>query len=102
MKSEFFIENVKCNGCKNTIIKEARKQNLVASVQVEIESGRVILQYEGGTETLARVKSRLYRKGYPEKGRNNMVSTAKAYVSCAVGRWSKPVAFEAKLMEVEV
>ena len=100
MKSEFFVENVNCNGCKNTIIKEARKQNLVVSVQVEIEGGKVTLEYNGGMETLARVKSRLYRKGYPEKGRNNMVSTAKSYVSCAVGRWSKPATFNAKVMEV--
>ena len=33
MEAEDFIENVKCNGCKNTIIKEARKQNPSKNIQ---------------------------------------------------------------------
>jgi len=100
MEAEFFIENVKCNGCKNTIIKEAFKQKLVSDVRVDIESGRVNLEYEGGNETLFRVKSRLSRKGYPVKGRNNTVSTAKSYVSCMMGRWSKPAVFETESLEI--
>ncbi len=100
METEFFIENVKCNGCKNTIIKEARKQNLVTHIQVDLESGKVTLQFEGGNETLIRVKSRLSRKGYPEKGRNNVISTAKSYVSCAMGRLSSPVKFEVNTLKI--
>lgn len=99
MKSEFIIENVKCNGCKNTIIKEVKKQNLVSAVEVEIETGKVVLTHEGGTETLARVKSRLYRKGYPEKGKNNKISTAKSYVSCAMGKMSGPAKFEVESLK---
>jgi len=101
MKAEFFIENVKCNGCKNTIIKEARKHDLVTDTKVDIESGKVVLTYEGGDETLFRVKSRLFRKGYPEKGRNNVVSTAKSYVSCAMGRMSGPAKFEVTTMKMD-
>jgi len=68
MYSEIFVENIKCFGCKNTVIKEAKKQDLVESVDVDMSSGKVSLEYKGGEETLARVKSRLQRKGYPEKG----------------------------------
>ena len=102
MEAEFFIENVKCNGCKNTIIKEARKQDLVIDVKVDLESGTVMLSYEGGDETLYRVKSRLSRKGYPEKGRNNVVSTAKSYVSCAMGRINGPAKFEVASYHLEI
>jgi copper chaperone CopZ len=87
MKSEFFIENVKCYGCRNTAIKEAKKQDLVTDVDIDIETGKVSLHYDGSKETLARVKSRLHRKGYPEKGKNNMLSSVKSYASCAMGRW---------------
>ncbi len=100
MKSIFYIENVKCLGCKNTIIKEARKQNLVSGIEVDISDGKVKLEYEGGKETLLRVKSRLNRRGYPEIGRNNRLSTAKSYMSCAVGRWSKSAALDIKIIEV--
>lgn len=99
MRTEILIENVKCNGCKNTIIKEVRKNEKVIDVDVEIESGKVTLEYDGGQETLARVKSILHRKGYPEKGKNNLVSSAKSFMSCAIGRVSGPANFEIKSMD---
>lgn len=86
MYTEIFLENIKCSGCRNTVIKEAMKQEMVQSVDVEVETGKVSLNYKGGEETLARIKSRLYRKGYPERGSNTIKSTAKSYVSCALGR----------------
>jgi len=67
MHSEIFLENINCLGCKNTVIKEAKKQDLVETVDVEMDSGKVSIEYNGGKDTLSRVKSRLYRIGYPEK-----------------------------------
>lgn len=97
MRSEFFVENIKCFGCKNTVIKEVKKQELVESVDVDIESGKISLQYGGGDETLARVKSRLYRKGYPEKGSRNLKkSTAKSFESCAINPLEGPQKYQVK------
>lgn len=96
MYSELYIENVKCFGCRNTIIKEAKKHDLVTEVDLDIESGKLTLEYEGGDETLARVKSRLFRKGYPEKGQNNMKSTVMSYASCAMGRFDGPAKYNVK------
>lgn len=100
MYSEVYIENVKCFGCRNTVIKEAKKQDLVAEADVDIETGRLTLEYEGGEDTLARVKSRLYRKGYPEKGQNDIKSTVKSYASCAMGRFDGPAKYNVKNFDV--
>jgi copper chaperone CopZ len=100
MYSEIFVENIKCFGCRNTVIKEVKKQEMVQSVDVEVETGKVSLNYQGGEETLARIKSRLYRKGYPEKGSNNIKSTAKSYVSCALGRLGGPERYQVKQYDI--
>lgn len=100
MYSEIFVENIKCFGCRNTVIKEVKKQEQIQNVEVDIDSGKVSLEYEGGEETLARVKSRLYRKGYPEKGSNNVRSTAKSYMSCALGRLDGPEKYRVKQFDI--
>jgi len=96
MVAEFFIENVKCHGCKNTIMKELKKQEKVSKVEVEIASGKVNLEFEGGEETLGRVKSRLERKGYPEKGKNSLKNTVVSFASCAMGRMNGPTKYQVK------
>ncbi len=91
---DFYIENVKCQGCKNTIIKELKMQDGIKYADVDIETGLLKLEYEGGEETLLRVKSKLRRKGYPEKGKKTIKTTAQSYLSCAMGRMSEPAKFE--------
>jgi len=86
MRTEYFIENVKCLGCKNTIMKEAKKQKGVQHIDVDIEKGILSLEYDGSKETLARVKSRLRRKGYPPQNSNHAKSSAKPFGSCMIGR----------------
>ncbi|OYT16681.1 MAG: heavy metal transporter [Bacteroidetes bacterium 4572_77] len=98
MITTFYLDNVKCMGCKNTLIKEARKQKELQNIQVDIATGKVVVEYVGGREILGRIKSRLYRRGYPEKGRNDRITKAKSYISCAVGRISGPVKFEVPAM----
>lgn len=100
MIAEVFVENVKCHGCKNTIMKEVKKQELVSKVDIEIETGKISLEFEGGEETLARVKSRLKRKGYPEKGQNNIKSTVVSFASCAIGRMNGPTRYQVKNFDV--
>jgi copper chaperone len=100
MYQEIFLENIKCFGCRNTVIKEVKKQEEVQSVDVDIESGRMSLEYSGGEETLLRIKSRLQRKGYPVKGSNTMKSTAKSYFSCALGRLDGPERYRVKQYDI--
>lgn len=100
MVTEFFIENVKCHGCKNTIMKEIKNQDLVTEVEVDIETGRVEIDYEGGDETLVRIKSKLERKGYPEKGKNNLKRTVVSYASCAMGRMNGPAKYQVKHFDI--
>ena len=101
METKFFIENVKCNGCKKTIILEAKKQKEVEQISVDIESGKIVLEYNGGHEILSRIKSRLYRKGYPEKGQNNnIISKGKSFVSCAMGRMTSDAVIEIKHLKL--
>ena len=100
MESEFFLENVKCNGCRKTIILEAKKQKEIEQISVDIETGKVTLEYRGGHEILSRVKSRLYRKGYPVKGQNNhILSKGKSFVSCAMGRMTSDAVIEVKQIQ---
>ena len=99
MIAEVFVENIKCNGCKNTIIKEVKKQEKVRHVEVEIETGKLKIEYEGD-DTIARVKSRLKRKGYPEKGKNNLKSTVVSFASCAIGRMNGPTKYQVKNFDV--
>ena len=100
MIAEFFIENIKCNGCMNTIMKELKQQDLVKGAEVDVETGRVELHYDGGDETLGRVKSKLERKGYPEKGKNTLKSTVVSFASCAMGRMNGPVKYQVKNFDV--
>ena len=99
MVAEIFVENIKCNGCKNTIIKEVKKHELVSHVEVEIETGKLTLEFDG-EDTIARVKSRLLRKGYPEKGKNNLKSTVVSFASCAIGRMNGPTRYQVKNFDV--
>ncbi|NPD44696.1 heavy-metal-associated domain-containing protein [Lentimicrobium sp. S6] len=99
MVAEIFVENIKCNGCKNTIIKEVKKQEKVSQVEVEIETGKITLEFEG-KDTVARIKSKLKRKGYPEKGKNNIKSTVVSYASCAIGRINGPTKYQVKNFDV--
>jgi len=101
MKAEFFIENVKCNGCKKTIIKESEKQEQIDKIDVDITSGKVNVSFIGGRETLQRLKSNLHRRGYPEKGQNNnLLTKGKSYVSCAIGRMNGDAIVKVNNMEI--
>ena len=86
MKAEFYIDNLTCLGCKNTILKEAKKQDQVKNVEVDMQESKVILEYEGKEEVVHRVKSRLLRKGYPEKGRKQRSIAAKTGTQCVVNQ----------------
>ena len=64
MKTEIIIvENLKCHGCANTIRRELSWVGEVISVEVDVDSSSVKIDYAG-----------------------NMNRKIKSYVSCAIGR----------------
>ena len=90
MTFEVSVENIKCGGCANSIVKGLQKLDGVAAVTVDVEQGRVTIDAEDSLR--AAVTERLLALGYPEQGSAAGLKAAKAraksFVSCAVGRFS--------------
>jgi len=86
MKQEIIvIENLKCEGCKNTIIKAVQKLKGISSVAINLENSEVVIEKNG--EILREsIIEKLAKLGYPEEGNSNLIHKAKSYVSCAIGR----------------
>jgi copper chaperone len=82
------IENLKCGGCANTIVKGLSDIEGVSSVLVDTAMQAVCLHADKATRPT--IVARLRGMGYPEKGTVSglgaAVVGAKSFVSCAVGR----------------
>ena len=88
MKTTLNIQNLKCGGCANTIIKNISAIDAINNISVNVAESLVSFEYES-VEKLAEVKEKLKSLGYPEDGEaNSFGSKAKSYVSCAVGKMS--------------
>ena len=86
MKTIVHIQNLKCDGCVNTITKKLNALDDVSEVMVEVEDNSVTFEYSE-EHTLDVVKKALAEIGYPEDGEiNSLTSKAKSYVSCAFGK----------------
>lgn len=83
----FFVENLKCNGCANTIRKEISKFGSVQKVLVDSEHSLITIEFNDTNDELEKIKQKMVKIGYPETGtENNFLTEAKSYVSCAIGR----------------
>ena len=84
------VENVKCGGCANTIVKGLSAIQGVTSVAVDPATQLVRLDADDALRPA--IVERLPAMGYPEKGSVSglgaAVAGAKSFVSCAVGRLS--------------
>jgi copper chaperone CopZ len=80
---QVIVDNIKCEGCINTIKNNLFKLRGVTSVQVYKDSNKVCIT--GVAIDREEMISKLAALGYPEKGSNNIFRRAKSYVSCAVG-----------------
>ena len=82
------IDNLKCGGCANTIVKGLGDIDGVSSVVVDTTMQLVRLQAVDSARPA--ILARLHGMGYPEKGSVNglvaAVAGAKSFVSCANGR----------------
>ena len=84
------IENLKCGGCENTIVKGLKAITGVNTVTVDHANKSVVL--DADTSLRTQIVNKLLAMGYPEKGTvaglDKGIATAKSFVSCAIGRIS--------------
>jgi len=86
MKTTIEIENLKCHGCENTIMKSISAMDGVADVQVNHETSEVTIFYSGETDRTDEFAQKLKTLGYPRVGENSTGRVVKSYISCAIGR----------------
>jgi copper chaperone len=87
MKKIFFIQNLKCGGCSNTIKKEIEQIEGVSNVIVNTDDDSVKLNSVNDVDLL--IVERLNKLGYPViTEENTILKKAKSYVSCMIGRVS--------------
>lgn len=90
MKNEtILIENLKCSGCANTIKNAVSSISGIEHVEVDNDRFSVMVEYDEKKVTHQDIAHKLAGIGYPEKGdANSLLTKAKSYVSCAIGRIS--------------
>jgi copper chaperone len=91
MNVQIVVENLKCNGCANTIRKELGAMSGISSVEVDKEASLITVEFNDAV-ALSSIKEKLTGLGYPEinslHGISKVAANAKSFVSCAVGRLS--------------
>ena len=85
MKTEIYIENLKCGGCAATITKGISSIDAINDVLVDVEKSLVTVN--SSTDVAVKVREKLSKLGYPEVGdKNTVIHKAKSFVSCATGK----------------
>ena len=80
----FFVENIKCGGCANTIKGILGKILGIQAVEVYTKQDKVCVMGIGVNR--ANLKEKLSSLGYPEKGNRSVLKQAKSIISCGIGR----------------
>ena len=92
MKTKIEVDNLKCGGCASSIKKGLMSFSEVSEVNVDVENDTIEVTQVDGTDIL-KIKDKLHSMGYPEKGTSEgidkLVTGAKSYVSCAIGKLTK-------------
>lgn len=89
MRTTVHIQNLKCSGCANTIVNKLTALEHITDVDVDNEEETVSFDHPGHHD-FERVKHVLESIGYPILGaENKLITKAKSYISCAVGRTKK-------------
>lgn len=89
MKQTFEVLNVKCGGCANTLIKSLKEEFGDVEVNLELHPRQITLDIED--EQKEALKLKLRSLGYPLtsdelSGLQKATTTAKSFVSCAIGK----------------
>jgi copper chaperone CopZ len=86
METFIKIQNLKCGGCASTIVNNLKTIIDIQEVEVDVEMKEVKITHQS-ENTVTEAKQKLEKIGYPEEGSSNSVVTkAKSYVSCAIGK----------------
>lgn len=86
MKTTQYVQNLKCGGCANTIRKNLELLPGISNVVVNDEDSSVTFDFED-EEAYETAHHKLIVLGYPLADEaNSLMTKAKSYVSCAVGR----------------
>jgi copper chaperone CopZ len=86
MKTTIKIQNLKCSGCENTIMRNLEALKSLKNIKINQDESAITFDYDTDL-VLKKVKSRLKQIGYPEIGEDNNLGTkTKSYVSCAIGK----------------
>ena len=82
------VENIKCGGCENSIVKGINSVAKVANLVIDRE--KQLVSFTGEEAIKQTVIDKLRSMGYPEKGSVSGleagITNAKSFVSCAIGR----------------
>jgi copper chaperone CopZ len=89
MKEIFEVKNVKCGGCANSLKKALLAEFGEVEVNLEVEPRKISVEMEGKEEEF--LKEKLRSLGYPLVSDelsmfSTVSSTAKSFVSCAIGK----------------
>lgn len=86
MNTTLIVQNLKCSGCSNTIIKNLESLNSISDIIVHKDSSEVRFSHPN-EESLSLVKKKLLSLGYPTiDDSNGNLHKLKSIVSCAVGK----------------
>jgi copper chaperone len=82
------VENIKCGGCENSIVKGINSVAQVSNLVIDRE--KQLVSFSGEASIKQTVIDKLRSMGYPEKGSvagiAAGITNAKSFVSCAIGR----------------
>jgi len=85
------VYNVKCGGCANTLITALKEEFGEVTVDLEVNPRKITLDIEDSK--MEELKVKLRGLGYPLttdelSGLEKAATTAKSFVSCAVGKFN--------------
>lgn len=83
---QFFVENIKCDGCVANIKESLLQMKGVTAVEVDKNDHKVCVS--GIALEKQDLVNRLAGLGYPQKGGNNLFSKARSFVTCTVDKFS--------------
>jgi copper chaperone CopZ len=87
--NKIYADNIKCNGCANTIKTALLKIDNIQDVEIDFENGLVTVASNQEIDKSI-ITAKLLKLGYPETDSNNntLLQQAKSYISCAIGKIS--------------
>lgn len=91
MKKTLEVYNVKCGGCANTLVNALKDEFGEVEVNLDVMPREITLDIE--EDKMDNLKTKLRSLGYPLttdelSGFEKAATTAKSFVSCAVGKFN--------------